>query len=146
MRKSYWQHAKLHRKPAALSLQQYLSLGCLIFLVTGCASLSQSPTCPAGQVGSACIPADAIEDEQVARFFNLRTWVKPDDMEIDPIRFGMDVDIPIQDTAAKLIGPSQQDSVRSIAAKIWMIDNAEHSIDAGYYIFKRDLIGQAMVY
>ena len=135
----------LTRKPYGRSLYLYLRLSCLLFAVTGCASLSQAPSCPAGQVGSACIPADAIDDEKVSRIFNLRTWVKPDDMEIDPIRFGMDVDIPILNTAAKIVGPSQQDSVRSIAAKIWMIDNAEHSIDAGYYIFKRDLIGQAMV-
>ena len=145
MRKSYWQNAKLVRKPASQSLHLYLSLCCLIFIVTGCASLSQAPSCPAGQVGSACIPADAIEDETVSRSFKFRTWIKPDDMQIDPIRLGMDAEIPIQDAGVKILGPSQQDSVRSIAAKIWMIDNAEHTVDAAYYIFKRDLIGQAMV-
>ncbi|MCP4768039.1 MAG: phospholipase [Gammaproteobacteria bacterium] len=66
-------------------------------------------------------------------------------MDSDPIRLGMDAEIPIQDASAKILGPSQQDSLRSIAAKIWMIDNAEHTIDAAYYIFKRDPIGQAMI-
>jgi putative cardiolipin synthase len=126
-------------------LGRYLRLSCLFLVISGCASLGQQTSCPAGQVGSACIPVDAIEDEDVSRSYDSRTWVKPADLEIDPIRMGMDAEIPIQGAYAKLLGPSQQDGLRSIAAKIWMIDHAEHTIDAAYYIFKRDLIGRAML-
>ncbi len=35
--------------------------------------------------------------------------------------------------------------MNSLAAKIWMIENARHTIDATYYIFHRDLVGEAML-
>jgi phosphatidylserine/phosphatidylglycerophosphate/cardiolipin synthase-like enzyme len=114
-------------------------------LISGCASLSQQSTCPAGQVGSACLPADAIEDDKVTRSYRSRTWVKPEDQKIDPIKLGMEAEIPVQGAYARLIGPSQEDSLRSLAVKIWMIDHAEHTVDASYYIFKRDLVGQALL-
>jgi len=126
-------------------LSAYLRLSCLILALGGCASLGPQASCPAGQVDPTCMPADAVEDSSITRLHDSRTWVKTDDMEIDPVQFGIDAEIPVQGAYAKLLGPSQQDSLRSIAAKIWMIDNAEHTIDAAYYIFKQDLIGKAMV-
>jgi phosphatidylserine/phosphatidylglycerophosphate/cardiolipin synthase-like enzyme len=57
----------------------------------------------------------------------------------------MQAEIPIQGAQAKLLGPSQEDGLRSLAAKIWMIDHAEHTIDATYYIFSRDRVGRAML-
>ncbi|MCP4331613.1 MAG: phospholipase [Gammaproteobacteria bacterium] len=127
------------------NLRLYLHLACLTLIVSGCASIGQNVPCLPGEVDSGCIPVDAVEDSSFTRLHDSRTWVKPADMEIDPIQYGIDAEIPIQETHAKLLGPSQQDSLRSIAAKIWMIDNAEHTIDAAYYIFKRDLIGKAMI-
>jgi len=123
----------------------YTRVFCLVLFVSGCATLDQQASCPAGQVGSACIPADAIEDASVSRSYESRTWVEPIDMEVDPIQLGMQAEIPIQGAQAKLLGPSQEDGLRSLAAKIWMIDHAEHTIDATYYIFSRDLVGQAML-
>ena len=117
----------------------------LVLFVSGCASLDQQASCPAGQVGSACIPVEAIEDASVSRSYESRTWVEPVDMKVDPIQLGMQAEIPIQGAQAKLLGPSQEDGLRSLAAKIWMIDHAEHTIDATYYIFSRDLVGQAML-
>ena len=127
------------------NLRLYLHLACLTLIISGCASIGQNVACLPGQVDSGCIPIDAVEDSRFTRLHDSRTWVKPADMEIDPIQYGIDAEIPIQGTYAKLLGPSQQDSQRSIAAKIWMIDNAKHTIDAAYYIFKRDLIGKAMI-
>ena len=66
-------------------------------------------------------------------------------MEIDPVKLGMQAEIPIQGAQAKFFGPSQEDGLRSLAAKIWMIDHAEHTIDATYYIFSRDLVGRALL-
>jgi phosphatidylserine/phosphatidylglycerophosphate/cardiolipin synthase-like enzyme len=118
---------------------------CLVLFVSGCATLDQQASCPAGQVGSACIPADAIEDASVSRAYHSRTWVNLINMEIDPVKIGMQFEIPIQEAQAKFFGPSQEDGLRSLAAKIWMIDHAEHTIDAAYYIFSRDLVGRAML-
>jgi len=123
----------------------HIRICCLVLLVSGCATLDQQASCPAGQVGSACVPVDAIEDASVTRSYESRTWVEPVDMEIDPIQLGMQAEIPIQGAHAKLLGPSQEDGLRSLAAKIWMIDHAEHTIDATYYIFSRDLVGRAML-
>jgi putative cardiolipin synthase len=145
MRNHCWQAVAPRRMPTGQSASFCLRLFCIVLLISGCASLQQQTSCPAGRAGSVCIPVDAIEDESVSRSYNSRTWVKPEEMEINPIKFGLDAEIPIQGAYAKLLGPSQQDSLRSIAAKIWMIDHAEHTIDAAYYIFKRDLIGQAMI-
>ena len=145
MRTLSWRTVAPYNLPVGRRLGLYLRFSCLVLFISGCASLGQQASCPAGQVDSACIPADALEDADVTRLYESRTWVKPGDMKIDPIRFGMDAEIPIQGAYAKLLGPSQEDSLRSIAAKIWMIDNAEHTIDAAYYIFKQDLIGKAMV-
>ena len=128
-----------------LKIGTHLRICCLVLFVSSCASLDQQATCPAGQVGSACIPADAIEDASVTRSYESRTWVEPVDMEVDPIKLGMQAEIPIQGAQAKLLGPSQEDGLRSLAAKIWMIDHAEHTIDATYYIFSRDLVGRAML-
>jgi len=135
----------LYQLTGGQGLGRYLRLTSLCLLLGGCASMGQQISCPAGQVGSACIPVDAVQDEEMARLHDSRTWVKPAEVDIDPIQFGMDAEIPIQGANAKLLGPSQQDNLRSIAAKIWMIDHAEHTIDAAYYIFKRDLIGRAML-
>jgi phosphatidylserine/phosphatidylglycerophosphate/cardiolipin synthase-like enzyme len=33
----------------------------------------------------------------------------------------------------------------SLAAKIWSIENAQHTVDATYYIFKPDLVGYAVL-
>jgi hypothetical protein len=117
----------------------------LVLFISGCATLDQQASCPAGQVGSACIPADAIEDASVSRSYEARTWIAPVDLEVDPIKLGMEAKIPILGAQAKFLGPSQEDGLRSLAAKIWMIDHAEHTIDATYYIFSRDLVGRALI-
>jgi len=124
-----------------------ISIGilCLVLLIGGCASLGQQPACPAGRVENVCIPENAIEDANVSRSYESRTWVKQNKLEADPIKLGMEAEIPIQGVYAKLLGPSQEDGLRSLATKIWMIEHAEHTIDAAYYIFKRDLVGRAML-
>lgn len=132
-------------RPAWNDLRLFIRLSCLVLLVSGCSIFSAPLSCPAGQAGSACIPDNAVEDPDVARLHDSRTWIKPQEMLFDPITVGKEAEIPVQNAYAKLIGPSQQDSLRSIAAKIWLIDNADHSIDLAYYIFKSDLIGRAMV-
>lgn len=118
---------------------------CLVLLIGGCTSLGQQLDCPAGQAGNVCIPENALEDAKVSRSYESRTWVKHSKLEVDPIKLGMEAEIPTQGVYAKLLGPSQEDALRSLATKIWMIEHAEHTIDAAYFIFTRDLVGRAML-
>ncbi len=45
----------------------------------------------------------------------------------------------------KFAGTTSEEALNSLAAKFWMIENAEHTIGATDYVFKRDLIGDAML-
>ena len=83
--------------------------------------------------------------EYIEELMESRTWVKPRYLKDDPIELGKNAIIPVQQEAVKIIGPSQQDSLRSLALKLWMIENAEHTIDVVYYIFKYDVVGEAML-
>jgi phosphatidylserine/phosphatidylglycerophosphate/cardiolipin synthase-like enzyme len=86
--------------------------------------------------------ADRSFDE---KNYELRTWVPPGEIDFDPILTGRVTRIPLNDTRAKIIGPEYDDSVRSLAAKLWLIENARYTVDAVYYIFKRDTVGYAVL-
>ena len=117
-----------------------------VIIICGCASVGQQPPCGAGFINIAhCPPENAIVDETVNQLYQERTWRFYSKLKKDPLEIGMTVNTPIQSAMGKIIGPEQQEGVKSIAAKIWMIENAQHSIDATYYIFKRDLIGRAIL-
>lgn len=105
-------------------------------------------------VASACTtvgPERGVLTEPVSdRDFNeknyeMRTWVPPGEIDFDPVLTGQVTRIPLNDTRAKIIGPEYDDSVRSLAAKLWMIENATYTVDAVYYIFKRDTVGYAIL-
>ncbi|WP_187276524.1 phospholipase D-like domain-containing protein [Parahaliea maris] len=61
------------------------------------------------------------------------------------MKLGIEAEVPVQDTRAKLLGSRPEEALRSIAAKIYLIEEAGHSVDAVYYIFKDDIIGRAML-
>ena len=126
----------------------HLLTGLLITFMTilvGCASIP-AEQCPAGtQNLPDCLPANAINDEDINRLHASRTWIKPGKLTIDPIQMGKDAQIPVNHKRVKIIGPGQVDALNSIAAKIWLIDNAQHTIDLAYYIFKRDMVGYAIL-
>ncbi|MEN8206159.1 MAG: phospholipase D-like domain-containing protein [Pseudomonadota bacterium] len=88
---------------------------------------------------------NAGNDEYIRQLLDSRSWVKYKHLHEDPIEFGKRANIPVQNEEVKIIGPSQDDSLRSLALKLWMIENAQHTIDVVYYIFKYDLAGQAML-
>jgi phosphatidylserine/phosphatidylglycerophosphate/cardiolipin synthase-like enzyme len=88
---------------------------------------------------------EAVVDQHVEHFYAYRTWKSPKELEEDPIAYGMNVDIPIQGARGKILGPTDEGAIDSLAAKLWMIENAEHTIDFGYYIFTPDLVGYAMI-
>ena len=71
--------------------------------------------------------------------------MKPSELKRDPIRVGKRANIPVKSARAKFLGGNDIDALNSIAAKIWMIENAEHTIDMVYYIYTPDLIGKALM-
>ena len=117
----------------------------LILLLYSCAS-HQVYQCPAGkQQLPDCPPLNAINDETVNKLYKSRTWQPPNQLSIDPVKAGDQARIPINNARTKLIGPSYNDAMNSLAAKLWLIENAEHTVDVMYYIFKRDKVGYAVL-
>ena len=114
-------------------------------LLAGCATIPSTPQCPANpQNLPDCPPLTAVVDTEIERIYELRTWIPPKELEEDPIAFGMNADIPIQGARGKILGPDDEGAIKSLAVKLWMLENAEHTIDFTYYIFTPDIIGYAM--
>jgi len=112
----------------------------------GCATVPTEPACPANtQNLPDCPPLTAIIDEEIEHIYEYRTWVSPKELGEDPIAYGMNADIPVQGAQGKILGPDDEGAIDSLAAKLWMIENAEHTIDFAYYIFTPDIIGYAMI-
>lgn len=127
-----------------LSLRTSLLLSLL--LLGACAATPQQPPCPTGRQDiQDCPPDGAVRDMVVDSHYQRRTRADAQALNIDPIKLGMNADIPTNDALGKIIGSSYEDSIRSLAAKIWLVDKASHTVDAAYYIFKRDLVGYAFL-
>ncbi len=117
----------------------------LSLLQAGCATTPTTPSCPPGtQNLPDCPPLSAVQDTEIDRVYKYRTWVPPKELEEDPIAFGMNADIPIQGAQGKVLGPDDEGAIDSLAVKLWMIENAQHTIDFGYYIYTPDIVGYAM--
>ena len=102
--------------------------------------------CPAGtQNLPDCPPLDAVDDEKINALYELRTWSPPSELTIDPVEYGTQAEIPVNSAQAKIIGPRHEEALDSLAAKIWLIENAQHTVDVTYYIFKPDLVGYAVL-
>lgn len=115
-------------------------------LQAGCATTPAEPVCPADRQNLPdCPPLTAIVDQDIERIYAYRTWKSPKELGDDPIAYGMNADIQVQGARGKILGPDDEGAIDSLAAKLWMIENAEHTIDFGYYIFTPDIIGYAMV-
>jgi len=129
-----------------LSRHLLLAVACLGLLQAGCATSPSTPVCPANtQNLPDCPPLGAVIDEKVEHFYAYRTWKSPKELDENPITYGMNADIPVQGAKGKILGPDDEGAIDSLATKIWMIENAAHTVDFGYYIFTADLVGYAMV-
>ena len=117
-----------------------------VLLLGACATAPPTLECPTGtQQLPDCPPLGAIDDPFINEVYESRTWVAPADQDIDLIELGKSVEIPVQNARAKFLGPNDHAAIDSLAAKLWVIENAEHTIDFTYYIFKTDLVGYAMI-
>ena len=115
-------------------------------LLSSCASKGPQPPCPPDRINiQNCPPTEAVDDPQTNSLYQKRTWVHHSKLDFDPITTGEKFEIQIHPAFGKILGPSHEDAVQSLAAKIWMIDNARHTIDATYYIFSRDIVGKAVL-
>ena len=123
-----------------------LFLVLLLFMqLFGCAT-QQVRQCPAGtQDLPDCPPASAVNDGDVNKLYDSRTWMPAREVKIDTIKLGEQARVPINEARTKVIGPTYDDSLTSLAAKIWLIENAQHTIDAMYYIFKPDVVGYSIL-
>ncbi len=122
-----------------------LQVAVLSALLYGCASVPQQQ-CPPGTLQmQGCPPADAVDDEAIKETYDIRTWLPPSKLTIDPIALGAEAEIPINSAQAKIIGPAHSEAMDSLAAKIWLIENARHTVDVTYYIFKTDIVGYAVL-
>ncbi len=117
----------------------------LMVLLSSCARVPLQ-YCPEGSLNlPGCPPLNAVNDEKINNIYKIRTWVSASHLTNDPIKLGAEAKIPVNSAGTKIIGHSFDDALNSLAAKIWMIENAQHTVDATYYIFKRDLVGYAML-
>jgi len=118
----------------------------LVLLQSGCATVPSEPVCPANtQNLPDCPPLNAVVDKEIEHIYKYRTWKSPKELEEDPVAYGMNADIPVQGARGKILGPDDEGAIDSLAAKLWMIENANHTIDFGYYIFTPDIVGYAMI-
>jgi len=126
-------------------LRNLLALTALLFL-GACATTAKQEACPPGtQQLPSCPPLGAVDDPFINQLYEKRTWVPPKDLDFDPIEMGKTAEIPVQYARTKFLGPTDHAAIDSLAVKLWMIENAEHTIDFTYYIFKTDLVGYAML-
>lgn len=124
----------------------YLPGVLLALTLVACSTTPKQEVCPAGtQALPGCPPIGAVDDAEINRIYERRTWYSPGEIEQDLVELGKQAEIPVQTARTRYLGPSKHDAIDSLAAKLWMIENAEHTIDFTYYIFKTDLIGYAML-
>ena len=110
-------------------------------------TLTVSPEdCPAGtQKLENCPPIGALQDADIAELYFNRSYERDDLPGFDSVAFARDFDVPINDALTKFVGSTDEGALNAIAAKIWMIENAEHTIDVVYYIFRSDMVGNALL-
>jgi len=122
-----------------------LSTVLLLVIVNACTSVPQQK-CPDSTLDLPdCPPAEAVDDEKINEIYELRTWLPPSKLTIDPIALGKAAQIPVNSSRVKIIGATHAEAMDSLAAKIWLIENAQHTIDVAYYIFKPDLVGYSIL-
>jgi phosphatidylserine/phosphatidylglycerophosphate/cardiolipin synthase-like enzyme len=131
-----------------VNLLKALAAVVLTIALGGCATMETiaPKDCPAGtQALENCPPAHAIQDAEIEKIYVERAWEFAGKLEGNPILLARDAEIPINDGLVKFIDSTDEGAINAIASKIWMIEQAEHTIDVIYYIFSDDLIGHAIL-
>lgn len=117
----------------------------IIALLSGCSSTPDQPS-PLEAYSNWAEPAqNTIEAHDIALLYEARSWGDPDSLAEDPVDIASQLASPINHAYINVIGTGQNEALRSLATKLWMIDNAEHTLDLTYYIFKYDQAGKALL-
>jgi putative cardiolipin synthase len=144
-----WRHiAPTNNKgTVSMRLSRVYPLLLLVSLLAACTTPASRQTDPLQSTKQLVDDAsgNAGNDEYIRQLVDSRSWVKYKYLMEDPIELGKQANIPVQHEEVKILGPSLEDSIRSLALKLWLIAHAEHTIDVVYYIFKYDVVGQAIL-
>jgi hypothetical protein len=119
----------------------------LASVLGACASVTIKPEdCPAGtQQLEGCPPIGAIDDADIAEIYAQRTWRSSKELEEDAVEYGRDAEVPVNSADVKFIGSTNDAGLISLAAKLHMIQQAEHTVDLMYYIYRDDIVGLAIL-
>ncbi|WP_418642204.1 phospholipase D family protein [Vibrio chaetopteri] len=96
-----------------------------------------------GGCASNAHPPFTSNDGWTSDLMESRRWREADELDKDYLKLASETLLPVQKANVKVIGTEQQDAIKSLAAKIYLIENAKHTIDMTYYIFADDLAGKA---
>ncbi|NIW47483.1 MAG: hypothetical protein GWN30_22910, partial [Gammaproteobacteria bacterium] len=92
-----------------------------MYLLSGCASTKLDPPSPF-DAARQLLTTDIYQsdpDNFIQELYDSRGWVPYKTLENDPVDLGVSLETPIQDARMKLVGPSREDALRSLALKIW---------------------------
>ncbi len=98
--------------------------------------------------GCSSSPADldnGITDSWTEEHLEDRRWRDASELDRDYIKLASESALPIQNSFVKVIGADTDSAIQSIADKIYLIENAKHTIDLTYYIFTSDIVGEAIL-
>jgi phosphatidylserine/phosphatidylglycerophosphate/cardiolipin synthase-like enzyme len=118
----------------------------LLLVLSGCTTTRTAPTDPFDALEAHFDATDGQDPQTSMRLlYQARSWVPPTQLEHDTVALSERSELPVNAARAKIIGPSYRDALRSLAAKLWMIEHAEHTLDLTYYIYKYDPAGHALL-
>lgn len=119
----------------------------VFILLSACTSTGPKPEATPYEAFQALSSPEVVSDQEafMKHLYDARTWVAYKYLDKDPVTLSERSEAPINVARTKIIGPSYEDSLRSLAAKLWMIEHAEHTLDLTYYIYKYDTAGYAVI-
>lgn len=123
----------------------FICLACLLF--ASCATRQQAAVPSPYEATALLISPEAAKSSEMLfdNLYDARTWVPFKHLPEDPITLSSKTSAPINNVYSKILGTTHVDALNSLAAKIWLINHAEHTLDLTYYIFKPDLAGKAIL-
>jgi putative cardiolipin synthase len=133
-------------------MQSTMKLVHTLFIFSFIVLLSACATTPSQQGPTPLDALKELSDPQILNnnnafmrnLYTARTWVPAKQLDQDPIELSKQSKSPINQAHAKIIGSTYTDALHSLAAKLWMIEHAEHTLDLTYYIYHYDLVGYAV--
>ncbi len=130
-----------------MSILRVIFVFMAVMLISSCSSFQQKPAVTPFQAYGSLAAVDRQQDPQefIHHLYLARSWVAYKHLDEDPIALSKRSEAPIKEAYTRIIGPSYKDSIRSLATKLWMIENAEHTLDLTYYIYKYDPTGHAIL-